>query len=83
MKTKSIIFLAIGIVLVLLNVLTDIIVVQKRTEELAYNIGTFIGSHLFGIVGIVFIVIAINQVKKENKRKQLISDSEIENIGKE
>ena len=83
MKAKTIIFLSIGILLVLLNVLTDITVVREHSEDVAYNIGTFVGSHLIGFVGIVLLVIAIRQIKKENKRKQMISDNEIENIGKE
>lgn len=74
--------MSIGIVLILLNILVDITDPPKYNDD-AYNVGFFIGSHIFVIAGLLLLIIPLRQYRKSNKIKRSLLNESIENIGKE
>ena len=82
MKTSGIICLCIAIFLILLNILIDITDPPKYNDS-AYDVGFFIGSHLFIIVGLVLLIIPFRQYRKSKKIKRSLLNESIENIGKD
>ena len=74
--------MSIAIVLILLNILVDITNPPIYNEG-AYNVGFFIGSHIFVIAGLLLLIIPILQYRKSNKIERSMVDESIENIGKE
>ncbi len=74
MNLLKIICLIFGIILVLLNIIVDIVNPDSvnSSDDRAYNIGYFIGSHIFIIVGIIFLRISYVLHKKALKKKRRI-----------
>ena len=82
MKTRRNIYLIIGTVLVVLNLLTDFVSLSEySSQDNGYNIGYFIGSHFLMIIGFVLLRFAykINQRLKIAAPNSL--EEEIEKIG--
>ncbi|MGN6291099.1 MAG: hypothetical protein ACTHMV_00010 [Chitinophagaceae bacterium] len=78
MRVVRIIFLVLGILLILFNILGYVAGARPfpddPNENTAHKIAYFIGSNLFLIVGGIFLLVARNLQKKMNKKndKQLI-----------
>jgi EamA domain-containing membrane protein RarD len=83
MKTRRNIYLIIGVVLILLNLLVDIVNFNEdKSKDIPYSIGYFIGAHIFLLIGIILVRMAYKLHKKIINRYNEL-DNEIENIGKE
>ena len=82
MKTRRNIYYTIGIVLIILNLLTDLISLSEyNSKDTGYSIGYFIGSHVLMLIGIVLCRMAykINRSLKNTNPDNL--ENEIEKIG--
>jgi len=79
MKTRKNIYLTVGILLIVLNLLADIADFRRfksLSENNAYTIGYFLGSHLFIFIGIFLLGWAYKLQKKiENKEARNMIDS--------
>ena len=79
MKTRKNIYLTVGILLIVLNLLVDIAEFKRfksLSEDSAYTIGYFIGSHLFLFSGVLLLRWAYKLQKKiENKQTREMIDS--------
>ena len=83
MKTRRNIYLIIGGVLIVLNLLVDIVNFNEdKSKDISYSIGYFIGSHILLLTGIILLRMAYTIHKKIINRHNKL-DNEIENIGKE
>jgi hypothetical protein len=86
MKAKRIIYLTVGILFVLLNLLTDIMELSEKNysgDNPSYSLGYFIGSHIFLFFGLVLLRLAYKQHKKikiEMQNREL--NNQIDSIGK-
>ena len=81
MKSRRIMYLAIGCILIILNLIIDILSLDEyRSNDTLYGIGYFIGSHILMIIGIVFIRFAY-KINRKIKAKDEGMDEEIERIG--
>lgn len=82
MKTRKNIYLTIGILLIILNLLLDIAEFKRfksLSENSAYTIGYFIGSHLFLFMGVLLLRWAYKLQKKIEKKQ---AREMIDSIGK-
>ena len=83
MKTRKNIYLTVGIILILINILVDIVEFnsfKSLSEDNAYNIGYFIGSHFFLFAGLALLRMAYKVQKKINNKQ---TREMIDNIGKQ
>ena len=81
MKTRRNIYIIIGSILILLNLLMDIAEYKEYTREIFFNIGYLLGSHFLLIIGVVLLILANRVQKKINTIKQYEWDESIKNIG--
>ncbi len=82
MKARRNVYLIIGSVLIILNLLLDITSLSEyKSQDSSYSIGYFIGSHFFMITGLVLYRMAykINRRLKSNNPDSLEED--IKKIG--
>ncbi len=84
MKTRRNIYIGIGSILILLNVLVDIISFTEYTPEstgVGFSIGYFIGSHFLLIFGVILLRLAYRLNKRIKSREELTLDKSIDEIG--
>ncbi len=82
MKTRRNLYLTVGVILIVLNLLLDIAEFNRfksLSEGNAYNIGYFIGSHLFLFAGLFLLRMAYKVQKRINNKQ---TREMIDNIGK-
>lgn len=82
MKTRKNIYLTLGVVLIILNVLLDIAEFNRfksLSEDNAYTIGYFIGAHVFLFAGLFLVRMAYKGQKRINNKQ---TKEMIDNIGK-
>ena len=83
MKVKKYVYLIVGALFILLNLLTDILSLSEyNSNDAFYNIGYFLGSHILFLVGIIFLRMAY-KINKKLKSKENSLEEEIEKIGTE
>ncbi|MEJ7626857.1 MAG: hypothetical protein WKF35_08340 [Ferruginibacter sp.] len=85
MKLRRNIYLIIGSLLVLINVLSDIAAISQNdtlTGDASFNIGYLIGSHLFLFVGLVFLWFAHKENKKIKTKNESVIKESIDTIGR-
>jgi hypothetical protein len=85
MKSRKNIYIIIGTVLILLNLLVHIISVREVEEDksFSYHVGAFIGSNLFIIIGSILLRQAYILHKKIIRiSANSILQTDINNIGK-
>jgi len=85
MKIRRIIYIILGALLILLNILVDIVNPDKSPmaeDENAYNIGYFIGSHFMILLGLFFLYLAFKLHKKIKARPDNELEKSIDDIGK-
>ena len=83
MKVKKYVYLIVGALFILLNLLTDILSLSEyNSNDAFYNIGYFLGSHILFLVGIIFLRMAY-KINKKLKSKENSLDEEIEKMGTE
>lgn len=86
MKTRRILFIVIGSLLIFLNLLSHLealITHAYRNLSVSYGIGYFIGSNIFLIIGVLFFRVANRlgrKIKIAEERSQI--DQAIELIGR-
>ncbi len=81
MKLRKNIYLIIGIILIVLNLITDILNLSEyHPNDAGYGIGYFIGSHIFLLVGIILLRMAYKINRKLKEQDNNLYD-EIEGIG--
>ncbi len=68
MRTRRTIFLILGIVFILLQLISYAGMHIDPSKDTAYNVGYMIGSHLFLILGLVFFWVAYRTHKKIKAR---------------
>lgn len=83
MKTKRNLFLVIGILLVLLNLLLDLVSLNEYTSvNKSYSIGYFLGGHILLFIGLFLL----RKAYKINNRLKLAKinsiEQDIEQIGR-
>ena len=82
MKIRKNVYLIIGIVLIILNLLVDIIQLSENSSrDTSYNIGYFIGSNSLLIIGMVLIRISYKLNKKLKRKEKNGLEEAIEEIG--
>ena len=72
MKIRRIIYIIIGILFILVNLLTDLLELSSGSSygsDTAYNIGYFLGSHLLLFIGLIFLRQAYKLGKKIKQAK--------------
>lgn len=77
MKTRRSVYIVIGCVLIAINGLVNLSAPDRalaHTESEAYNMGYLIGSFLFSIIGLVFLLLAY----RLNRKLKAAANSEIE-----
>jgi uncharacterized membrane protein len=83
MKVKKFLYLIVGALFILLNLITDILSLSEyKSNDAYYNIGYFIGSHILFLVGIIFLRLAY-KINKKLKSKDNSLEEAIEKIGTE
>lgn len=84
MKTRRSIYIVVGTVLILLNILLDIVNPDSANNFTgdAFNIGYFLGSHFLVISGLVLLSLAYKVDKKIKMKKLAQLEREIDEIGK-
>ncbi|MEO6252846.1 MAG: hypothetical protein ABIO79_06055 [Ferruginibacter sp.] len=85
MKTRRTVYIIIGSLLLVLNLLVDLVELSENKWDPgdgAAGIGYIIGSHIFVITGLIFLRLAYTLHKKIRAKDEDHSE-EIENIGKE
>jgi len=86
MKTRRNTLLAIGIFLILMNVLTDLAQPDKQkgnSESTAYNAGYLFGAHILVFIGVVLLILAYRahrKLKSPGEKKEM--ENSIEQFGK-
>jgi hypothetical protein len=84
MKTRRTVYLIIGSLLLVLNLLVDLVELSQNKMlpgDTAYNIGYIIGSHIFAITGLIFLRLAYKAHKKIRAQEEDHLE-DIDNIGK-
>lgn len=83
MKTRRSIYIVTGTILILLNILVDIVNPDSTNTltEGGFNIGYFLGSHFWVIIGLVLLRLAykVNQKIKMKELSQL--EKAVDEIG--
>lgn len=85
MKIRRVVYIILGSILILLNILIDIVNPDESpfTEgDGAYNIGYFIGSHILIVVGVLFLFLAFRVHKRIKSRPDTELEKNINEIGK-
>lgn len=86
MKTRRIIYVTIGSILVLINLLFDLMTWSEynaaASTTQAYDIGYFLGSHILLIFGLVFLRLAYKLNKRIKKAPGDELEESINSIGK-
>jgi hypothetical protein len=85
MKISRNIYLIIGTILIVVNILVDILDIQNLTMQLertSFNIGYIIGSQFFLIIGFILLRMAYKIQKKINKKNDYNINKAIDDIGK-
>ncbi len=85
MKIRRAIYIILGSLLILLNILVDIVTPDRSpmTQEAdAYNIGYFVGSHILIIFGLLFLFLAFRLHKRIRARPDNELEKNIDDIGK-
>ena len=82
MKARRVIYSILGSLFILVNILVDITYAGKAPDPGEdHNIGFFIGSHFLIILGIIFLVMAINLNKKIKNLQGREIEKEINEMG--
>ncbi|MFT3703416.1 MAG: hypothetical protein QM802_13655 [Agriterribacter sp.] len=84
MKTRRNIYIIVGTILIVLNLFINIVRPDSSLHESgeAFNVGYFIGSYLFVIVGLILLRLAYNvQLKIKLQERKKLEDA-LEEIGK-
>ena len=84
MKTRRTVYVIIGSLFLVLNLLVDLVELSERKPDAgnpSYDIGYIIGSHMFAIGGLVLLWLAY-KLHKRIRAKEEDHSEEIDNIGK-
>ena len=81
MKTRRNVYLIVGIILIILNLLVEITEYIDNPEYFSFNIGYLIGYNFLLICGLVLLRFAYKLQKKINRLKQYEFEESIKNIG--
>ncbi|HEX2683962.1 MAG TPA: hypothetical protein VHL77_08510 [Ferruginibacter sp.] len=79
MKTRRTLYVIIGSLLLVLNLILDLLDLsehKQRGTDTAYNVGYILGSHIFAIVGLIFLRLAY----KLHKRINAVEDEQLDDI---
>jgi uncharacterized membrane protein len=85
MKIRRTIYIILGSLLILLNILVDIVNPDKSPmaeDAGAYDIGYFVGSHILIVFGLLFLFWAYKLHKKIRTRPDDELEKNIDDIGK-
>lgn len=86
MKARRNIYLVIGGLLVIINLLVDVVALQEQDPAVndgMFNAGYFLGSHFLLIIGLVFLRWAYKINRRLAKRSEIELEDSINIIGKE
>lgn len=82
MKSKRNTYFFIGTALIVFNIVTDILNMKEyKKEDMGYNIGYFIGSHLLLIIGLFLYRSAYKLNRKLKSEGSDSVNNDIERIG--
>jgi len=86
MRTRRIIYLVAGSLLIILNLLVDVVAANQipdteYSQDTAYRIGTLIGSHFLLIIGAFLLLGAYRVSRKINSSEDNDIKKSIEEIG--
>lgn len=83
MKTRRTVYLIVGIILVVLNVLTDIIAIAdgEYERDFAFSVGYFLGSHILMLFGLILLRMAYMLNRKIRNMENKHLDKDIDTIG--
>ena len=84
MKTRRAIYIVLGFIFILLDILTTLVSrndFRNRLNGDSYNLGYLLGSQVFLYIGIVFLYAAHRVKKKMKAKKQSELDDAINRIG--
>ena len=85
MKTRQIIYIVIGSICILLNLLVDVVQLRDIKNNItsdAYGIGYLFGQHILLLIGIILFISAYKLKKKIRNQKSDQLEKEINDIGK-
>ena len=85
MKIRRVVYIILGSLLILFNILVDIVNPDKSritAGDGAYSIGYFVGSHILIIVGLLFLIMAFRVHKKIKATPDNELEKNINDIGK-
>jgi hypothetical protein len=83
-KTRRNIYLGIGSILILLNILMDMVELTKDSSSPAvspYSVGYFLGAHILMIVGFLLLRMAYKVNQRIKSKGAIMLDRSIEAIG--
>ena len=86
MKTRRTVYLVIGVLLILLNLVVDLTEYASFNSNYispAYNIGYFIGSHILLIIGLILLRLAYRLHKKMKSKEDDPLEESINCIGED
>ncbi|MGB4845944.1 MAG: hypothetical protein WBP16_15870 [Ferruginibacter sp.] len=84
MKTRRVIYIIFGSVLITLNLLVDLVYFSEYEPEdksIAYKIGSIIGGHIFLIAGLIFLRLAYSVHKKIKRKEEDSLEEAVNSIG--
>ena len=85
MKTRQIIYIVVGSICILLNLLVDVVQLRDIKNNItsdAYGIGYLFGQHILLLIGIILFISAYKVKKKIRNQKSDQLEKEINDIGK-
>lgn len=87
MKTRKVIYISIGVLLIVLNLLVDLVSLSENDFSTKgsgniYNAVYFIGAHFFLIIGIIFLRMAYKLHRKIKSAVDNNLEDSINSIGK-
>ena len=85
MKTRQIIYIVVGSICILLNLLVDVVQLRDIKNNItsdAYGIGYLFGQHILLLIGIILFISAYKLKKKIRNQKSDQLEKEINDIGK-
>lgn len=84
MKSRRGLYIIVGIILIVINLLIDLLEFSKfnkGSNDSAYTIGYFIGSHVLLLFGLILLRIAYKLQQKIKKTDNNHLEESIDNIG--